>query len=228
MRFIDNDEFGAFEFEVGGAAVGLDEVGGDDNERVPVEHRDADWQVAFQALDGAAKDEFGVDMELFGKFLLPLFGQVGRAEHGHALDFAAIQQFAGDEHALYRFANPHVIGNEQANGIELEGHHERHKLVRPGLDGNAGEAAERAGGRASGEPGRLAQQATGAEVAQVGDRGQRERGRLHGLDGRHDANDLFIEAADRPGQQQICGGVGEDHPFAAPGPDECAWLGKQG
>ena len=167
VGFVDDHQFRAAVFEVGGASFRFDEVGRDDGEAVAVEDGDADGEIAFESLDGAAEHDFGVDVELLGQFALPLLGQVRRAEDGEPLDFAAIEQFAGDEHRLDRFADANVVGDEQPDRVELQGHHQRDELVGAGLDGDAGEAAERAGGGAGGQAGRFAQQLAGLKVAEV-------------------------------------------------------------
>ena len=133
-----------------------------------VEDRDADRQVALQALDRAAQHQLGLDVELLGQLPLPLLGQVRRAEHGQPPDLAAVQQLAGDERRLDGLADADVVGDQQAHRVELERHHQRHELVGPRLDGDAAEAAERAGGGAGGEARRVAQELAGGEVAEVG------------------------------------------------------------
>jgi hypothetical protein len=49
------------------------------------------------------------------QFALPLLAQVGRAQHGHALDLAAVEQFACDQSALDGLADADVVGNQQAH-----------------------------------------------------------------------------------------------------------------
>ena len=54
-----------------------------------------------------------------------------------------------------------------ADGIEPERHQQRDELVRPRLDGDAAEGAERAGARAEAEPEGVAEQAGRAVVAEI-------------------------------------------------------------
>ena len=78
VGLVDDDQLGAAEQELVAAAVGLDEVGGDDDVRVAVEERLVHHQAALEALDGAGEQQHGVDAELGRELALPLLGQ-GRA-----------------------------------------------------------------------------------------------------------------------------------------------------
>ena len=222
VRFVDNHELGAPQREVLGAARGLDEVGGHDGERMPVEDRDAQRQVALQALDGARQHQLGFDVELLRQLALPLLGQVGRAQHGDEADLAAVEQLAGDEARLNGLADADVVGDEHAHRVELQRHHQRHELVGPGLDGDAPETAEGAAGGTGGESRGVAQGLAGGEVAEVVAAGEAEGCGFDGLDGREDAGDLLVEPADGAEHEEIGGGFGEHDPFAAAGVDEGA------
>jgi hypothetical protein len=156
MGLVHDDEFGTLEHEVFGVARGLDEVGGDDGAAVPIKHRDPERQIALQALDRAAQHQFGVEVEFFRQLALPLLRQVRWAQHGQAADLAAVQQLARDDARFDSLADADVIGDQQAHGVELERHHQRHELVGARLNGNAPEAAERPGGGARGEARRVA------------------------------------------------------------------------
>ena len=228
VGLVHDDELGALEDEVLGAARRLDEVGGDDGEAVAVEDRDAQRQVALQALDRAAQHQLGLDVELLGQLALPLLGQVRRAEHGHPSDLAAVEQFAGDDGRFDGLADADIVGDQQAHGVELERHHQRHELVGPRLDGDAAEAAERAGGGAGGQARRVAQELARGEVAEVVARGQPEGGGLDRLHRRQDAGDLLVEPAHRAHHQQLVGGVGQHDPFAAARMDQGAGFGESG
>lgn len=69
-----------------------------------------------------------------------------------------------NEARLDRLAHADVVGDEHAYGLELERHQERHEPVRPWLDRDARQGAERAGGGAEAEPDRVAEEAAAAEV----------------------------------------------------------------
>ena len=222
VRFVHDHELGAPQREVLGAARGLDEVGGHDGERVPVEDRYAERQVALQALDGARQHQLRFDVELLRKLALPLFGQVGRAQHGDAADLAAIKQLAGDEARLDGLADADVVGDEHAHRLEFQRHHQRHELVGPGLDGDAPEAAEGAGGGPGGETRGIAQQPAGGEVAEVLAAGEAEGCGFDRFDGWEDAGDLLVEPADGAKHQEVGGGFGEHDPLATAGVDEGA------
>jgi hypothetical protein len=224
MRFVDNDELGTMEQKVGGPTIGLDEVGGDDEEGVSLKDRHPDRKIAFERLDGVAEDQHGVDMKLAQQFALPLFGEVSGAQDGKPADFAPVEQFAGDEGDLDGLADAHVIGDEQPDGIKAKSHDEGDELVGAGLDSDAGEAAEGASGGAGGEAGGFAEEAARAEVAHRLARGERKGRRLHRFDGGQNADDLFIETPNGAHEQEFGGGFGEDDPFAPTGVDESAGL----
>ncbi|MCX6354170.1 MAG: hypothetical protein NTZ78_04605 [Candidatus Aureabacteria bacterium] len=95
-----------------------------------------------------------------------------RTENGQPVDLTTIQEFTGNQGGLDGFADTHVIGYEEPDRIKPQRHHERDKLVRPRLGGNAGETAERAGGGACGEAGGLSQKKAGAKVANITPRRQ--------------------------------------------------------
>ena len=153
---VHDHALGAFEGEVLGAAWGLDEVGGHHGERMLFEDRYAEGQVALQALDRARQHELRFDVELLRQLPLPLFGQMRRAEHSDSVNLAAVEQFARDETRLDGLADADVVGDEHAHRIELEGHHQRHELVGPGLHRDTTEATEGAGGGTGGETRRVA------------------------------------------------------------------------
>ena len=222
VRFVDDHELGAPQREVLGAARGLDEVGGHDGERVPVEDRYAERQIALQALDGARQHQLRFDVELLRKLALPLFGQVRRAQHRDAADLAAVEQLAGDEARLDGLADADVVGDEHAHRIELQRHHQRHELVGPGLDRDAPEAAEGAGGGPGGEACGIAQEPAGGEVAEVFAAGEAEGCGFDRFDGGEDAGDLLVEPADGAEHQEIGGGFREHDPLAAACVDEGA------
>ena len=224
VRLVHDHALGAPEREVLGASRGLDEVGGHHGERVPVEDRYAERQVALQAPDGAREHQRRVDVELLLELPLPLLGQVRRTQHRDTADLAAVEQLAGDEARLDGLADADVVGDEHAHRVELERHHQRYELVGPRLHRDAAEAAEGTGGGPGGEPGRVAQQPAGGEVAEVFAPGVPEGRGFDGLDGGENTSDLLVEPADGAEHQQDGGGLGEHDPLAATGVDEGAGL----
>ena len=153
-------------------------------------------------------------MELRGELLLPLLGQMWGAEHGKGLDFTTIEQFACDETCFHGLADAHVIGDEQPDGIEPQGHQQRHELIRPRFDGNATETTERAGRRAGGDAGGITQQGPRLKITEVVARGEGKRGTGDGLDGREQASDFFIQPADGAEHEKVVRGIGQDNPLA--------------
>ena len=228
VGLVHDHELRALAGEIVGAALRLDEVGGDHREAMAFEDGGAQGQIAFETLDGARQHQFRVDVELVRQLPLPLFRQMGRAQYREAPNLAAVEQFAGDEAGLDRLADAHVVRDEHAHRVEPERHHQRHELIGPGLDGDAAEAAERTGGGAGRQARRIAQQPAGCEVAEVPRAGQPERRRLDRLHGRQDTGDLFVEPADGTEHQQFVRRFGQDDPLAAPRPDEGSRLGQRG
>ena len=193
----------------------LDEVGGNHREGMPIEDRDAEGKIAFETLDRARENELRLDVELLRELALPLLGQMRRAEHRDSTDLAAIEQLPRDETRFDGLPDADVVRDEHAHRIELERHHQRHELIRPGLDGDAAEAAERTGGRAGRQARRVAQQPPPGEVSEVPLAGQSERRRSDGLDPRQDACDLLVEPADRTNDEHLVRGCRQHDPFAA-------------
>ena len=100
----------------------------------------------------------GVEVEARFELGDPLVDQVRRAQHGEALDLAAVEQLARDERRLDRLADADVVGDQQPHRIELQRHQQRHELVGARLDGDLPEAAERAGAAAQRQQQRVAQE----------------------------------------------------------------------
>ncbi|MCG8554551.1 MAG: hypothetical protein MJD61_04570, partial [Proteobacteria bacterium] len=72
--------------------------------------------------------------------------------------------------AAHRLADPDVVRNEHADGVELERHQEGHELVGARLDGNPRERTKRTSARAEPEAHRIAKQAAGQMVPHVAGR----------------------------------------------------------
>ena len=178
MGFIDDHQFGASPQEFLLAAVGLDEVNGDDHVGVHLEQRPAKRAVAFQAVDRAGEYKFGIDMELVTEFCLPLLGQVRRAEHAKPGHFPTVHQFLGDKNGFDGLANTHVVGNEHPHRVQLEGHEQRHELVGPGLDGDPGERTKRSSTGTKTQANGVTQQPARAVIADFVGRWQGKLGRV--------------------------------------------------
>ena len=213
VGLVDDDEVGAGPDEVVAAAVALDEVDRHHRVRVHVEQRLAVEEAAFQAGGRRRQHELGVDVELLGQLLLPLLGQVRRAQHAHALRVALLQQLLGDQGRFDRLADADVVGDQQADRVELERHQQRHQLVRARRHADPSDRAERAGARAEPEPQRIAEHAGGAVVAEVAGIGQGERRRLDRFEVGEDAGDLGVGAAERSHHEQVVARLGQHHPL---------------
>lgn len=142
MCLVNYDQFRACAQEVGPAAVRLDVVERDHRKWVDFEDRFVGSQPAFQACCCPGSHHLRFDVELRGKLLLPLLAEVRRTDHGNALYLAPIEQFTGNESRFDGLADADIVGNQEPQGIELERHQQRHKLVSTRLDRDVAEAAE--------------------------------------------------------------------------------------
>jgi len=145
VRLVDDDALRGDREEMGAVAVALDVVETDHNDGVVLEKRDARRQLALQAGDAGGGERDRLEMEMPVELGLPLLDQMRRTEHGEAGDLAAIMQLAHDQARFDRLADADVVGNQQANRRLAERHQQRHELIRPRLDGDVGERAERTG-----------------------------------------------------------------------------------
>ena len=206
--------------ELVATAVGLDEVHRHDDVRVDVEERLVQGAAPLQPGGGGREHDLGVDLELLGEFALPLLCQVRGAEDGEAGGVALVEELPGDQPGLQGLADADVVGDEQADRVEAERHEQGDELVGPGLDGDAGEGAERARPGAEPETERVAQEGAGAVVAHEVRVGESEAGRRHRFKRRPDPGDLVVGAPEGPEHEEVVVGVGEHDPLAAAGPHE--------
>ncbi|MNZ26331.1 hypothetical protein D3C78_435190 [compost metagenome] len=228
MRLVDDYQLGAGVLEFVATAIRLDVVEADYREGVFGEDRGVGRQAALQALDGAGGDHLGADVELALQLLLPLLAQVRRAKHGEALDLTPVEHFPGDQPGLDGLADTHVVGDQQADHLVLQGHQQRHQLIGTGLDVDPPQATEGTGAGAQLEQQGIAQQQRGTLGAALGLGGlrQREGGRLRrlalqqGMDDDH----VLIGTAQRAQVQARAVGLGQDDPFASARADDAAGL----
>ena len=179
VRLVHDHEVGTRLEEVVAPLARLDVVEADDRVRVHREEARARRNAAFQAPRAAGGDRGGAEMEADLQFGDPLVHEMRRAEHDAAVDVAAVEQLAGDEQRLDRLADPHVVGDEQAHGVELQRHEQRHELVgararplsvRSSGRGRRPAAARAAARRAAAGPSR-ARRAAGRPAGGTGLRG---------------------------------------------------------
>jgi hypothetical protein len=143
VGLVHDHKFGAGPQEIETAAVRFDKICGDNYKGIGIEDRLVAPEISLQPSSRAGKDQFGLDIELGNEFLLPLFRQVRRAEDANPVYFAPIQKLAGHETGLDAFSYAHVIGDEEADRVQFQGHQEGNKLIGPGLAGEPPEGAER-------------------------------------------------------------------------------------
>jgi hypothetical protein len=216
VGLVDDQQVGTAVPELLAEPGALDEVGGYDDVRVPVEQGLALEQAAFQLADGAGQDQFDVDAELGGQFALPLLGERGTAQHGQASRVALLQQLGSDQAGLDGLADAYVVGDQQPYRVMLERDQERDQLIGAGLHGEPGQRAERAGAGAKADPQRGSQQAGADRGACVAGVGCLEYGRADLLQGGEHAGYLVLAAAERTKHEECWRfGLREDDPLAA-------------
>ncbi len=127
-----------------------------------------------------------------------------RAEHGKAVDFAAVPQFTGDESGFDGFSDAHVVGDEEANGGLPERHEKRDQLIGAGFDGDVGEGPERSGTGAELELQGVPQELCGRVVSWHRRVGLRKRGGSwrHKLQARDQRGDVLLGASEWAEAQQ--------------------------
>ena len=134
-------------------------------------------------------------MELFSKFRLPLLCQMRWTEYCQTGHFPSIEKFPGCKACLYGLANAHVIGNEKAHRVQLEGHKQRHELVGPGIYTDLGKGTKRAAACSKSQTDGIPQKTAGTEIPYLGWIGKRKGGRLNRLQGKIDSGNFIIHPA---------------------------------
>jgi hypothetical protein len=161
-------------------------------------------------------------VELVSEFLLPLLGEVGRAQYGHAGDLPAIEELPRNQGRLDSLADPDVIRDEDANNLLFEGHEQRHELVRAGLDRDQRERTERPGARTETKAYRIPQESRRAGVTELIRVGQVELRGGDGLEGHVHAGGFGVRAAERFEDQKVRFAPRLHDPLAAARPHQAA------
>ena len=157
MRLVDDDEVRAGAQKIVAPPVRFDVIEGYDREEIGVEHRFVRAESPLQAGSRSRADHLGVEAELFGELLLPLFAQVRRADDGQPLDFSPVEQFSRNQARLDGFANAYVVGDEQAHRILFHRHQQGHELIGSRLDVQVPETPKGTGAGAQFQAQRIAQ-----------------------------------------------------------------------
>jgi hypothetical protein len=223
VGFIHNYELWASASEVLGVARRFDEICRDNRKTVSIKYRNAQGQVALKTLDCTGKHKLGIDMKFLCKLPLPLLGEVRWAEDGNPTYLATVQKLSGNERCLNGLANAHIVGDEHADGVEFERHHQRYELIRAGFHSDSTEAAEWTGRRTRRQTGRIAQEPTRRKVAKVVFAGQGEGCGPDLFYVRKDACDLFVETSNGAQQKYLVSRFGEHNPLATARINEGAW-----
>ena len=222
VGFIHDDEIRAGAQKIMAAAVGLDEVHGDDDERIDIEDGLVGTQIFFETTGRAGKDQLDRDIKFGGEFLLPLFGEMGRTQDAEPGDFAAIEHFARDQTGFDGFADAHVVRDEQPDRVQLQRHEERHELIRARLHGETAEGPKRAGTGAEAEAHRITQQTARNKVAEIVLSRRGEGCRSDGLQHGMDAGGFLNRSAQRPDHEEISLRFRQHDPFPPARLDESA------
>jgi len=118
--FIHDHQFGAGAFEIVTFALGLDKLGRNDREGIEIKDGLIQTaQSAFQARGSGGQHQFGIDMELVAQLRLPLLGQLRRAKHRQAFDFAAVEQLARHQSGFDGFPDADIVRDQHAHRVEL-------------------------------------------------------------------------------------------------------------
>jgi len=220
VGLVNDHEFRAGPQEVKTAAVRFDKVRGDHHKGMSIEDRLVPPQISLKSSGGTGKDQLGMDVEFGNELLLPLFRQVRRAENANTIDLPPIQKLAGHETGLDALSYAHIVGDEEADRVQFQGHEERHKLVGPGLAGEPPKGPERTGAGAKPETDRIPQEATGYMAPQVLRSRRLEASRLDLFKSGMDPGGLLKGAAQGPDDEEVAFRFGKDHPFPSPGADK--------
>jgi hypothetical protein len=101
---------------------------------VPIEQGLAHAATALEPAGVGGQHHLGVEVKLVAHLGLPLRGKVRRAQHREPLGAALRQQLGRDHQRGRGLAGAHVVGDQQAHGVEPQRHHQRHQLVRARLE----------------------------------------------------------------------------------------------
>ena len=152
MSFINDDQFRTLFHKDITAIIRLDEVNADNLKRVVIINAGITLNLAIKTGLCVGTDDHRLNIQLVPDFVLPLFTEMGQADHGKALDFPPLQQLFCDQECFDSFTDTDIISNQQTDRILTQGHDERHHLVGTGAEGELGKAAERPGAITESQP----------------------------------------------------------------------------
>lgn len=206
VGFVDDDEVRAVQQELLPVPVALEEIDAGDLDGIVLVDAVVAGPLALELVDGARADDDGVQVEFFAELLLPLLAEVGRAEDAEALDFSAVPELPGDEEGFDGLADADVVCDEEADGVEAQGHEKRDELVDARADGDAAEGAERGGSFAQGEARGLPEKVGAGGVGEVVHGRQWEGGRPEAFLGDSGADEIGEAPVDG---DNVVGGAGQ-------------------
>ena len=168
MSLVDNYKFRRVFQKVLTVAGQLEEVErGDDDRKVAVD-RAAGWEGPFQCCQGRRGDDDRIEMKFLAELGRPLVGERWRTEDDEAMNLLAVPEFAGNEASLDCLPDTNIVGNQEADRVEAEGHEQGNELVGTWAYGDAAERAERSCTFAQEEARCLCQETDGFRIGEAG------------------------------------------------------------
>ena len=164
MCLVDDDHLRAFREEKLTSLVGLDIVDGDNLERIKPKDAGITLYPAIQPGGSIRPDDLGVETEFFFQFTVPLVAQMGRADYGKTFYQATVVHLTYDEQGFDGFADPDVVGYQQAYDLLSQPHNERYQLIGAWTYREPTEGAKGSRPRAQGEPRGVVEELGGLEV----------------------------------------------------------------
>ena len=160
----------------------------------------------------------------------PLVHEVRRTQDDGAVDVAAVEQLARDEQGLDRLPYPDVVRDEKAHRIELEGHEQRHELVRARLHRDLSEAPKGSRAPSQREQQRIAEQEGRVVPAELVRARQGEPGLANRLDleRKVDERPILVRPGDRTDPERLRRAPAEDDPLPPAGADEAPGRVNEG
>ena len=221
---IHDDQLRTGPQEFGAALLALDVVEADDGVRMGGEDAFAGRKAPFKASGAGGGDCHGMKVEAALQFTDPLVHEMWRAQHGEALDIAAVDQFAGDERGLDGLSDTNIIRDQQAHRFLLQSHQERYELVSPRLDGDLAKASERTGAPAKRQHKRVAQEQRGVMAGLLARLRSGERGVGDRFDFEFEVDErlVLLRAGDRTDSQYLGIAARQDDPFPPTGAHKTA------
>ena len=122
VGLVHDDAFGRRGDELLAVAFALDVVQAHHHHGVMIEQSHPVRQFALDTRGGRCRERDGMEVEPGFELGLPLLDQVGWAQNSETGNFASVHQLAGNQPGFNGFADAHVVGNQQTNCGQTQGH----------------------------------------------------------------------------------------------------------